>query len=182
MAGMGIKTGDNCLVIAGKDKGKTGKVLTVMSEEGRVIIEGVNIVHRHRKPRSAQDKGGIIKKEAAIDISNVQLVCSACKKATRIAHKVDEKGNKDRVCKKCGAIIAGAKRSAKLAKKEAKKEEKVEAKQAAKGAVASEKLAAKSAKPATTKTAAKPAAKPAATAAKETKVATPKKATTAKAK
>jgi len=145
MANMGIKTGDNCLVITGKDKGRTGKVLAVLAEEERVIVEGVNIIHRHRKPRSAQDKGGIIKKEAAIDISNIQLICSSCNKATRIGHKEDEKGNKTRVCKKCGAVLVGAKRSAKTAKKEAKKEVKAEAKQAAKGAAASEKLAAKAA-------------------------------------
>jgi|GEM_PF-3959 len=143
---IGIKTGDNCLVIAGKDKGKTGKVMAVDPHAGRIVIEGVNIVHRHRKPRSAKDKGGIIKREAAIDISNVQIICAACNKATRIGHKDDGKGNKSRVCKKCGAVLIGTKRSAKSAKKEAKKEAKAEAKAAVKGAAASEKLAAKATK------------------------------------
>ena len=95
MANLSIKSGDLCLVIAGKDKGKTGKVLAVSPSTGRVIVEGVNIVSRHKKPRSAQDQGGIIKHEAPISASNVMVVCPKCNKATRVHHKiVDGKINK----------------------------------------------------------------------------------------
>ena len=83
---MTIKTGDTVLVIAGKEKGKTGKVTAVYAGEGRVLVDGINMVSKHQKPRSQQDKGGIIKKNAPIDVSNVQVVCPVCNKATRVAH------------------------------------------------------------------------------------------------
>ena len=129
-----LRTGDTVLVIAGKDKGKSGKIVSSDSEKGRVVVEGINIVHRHSKPRSQKDKGGIKKKEAAIDVSNVMLVCSNCSKPTRIAHSFDDKGNKHRVCKHCGAVIDGkfVKPKAKkeeVAKKEKEKVEKAETKE-----------------------------------------------------
>ena len=71
MAKMNVKKGDNVMVIAGKDKGNAGKVLKVLPEENRVYVEGINIVSKSKKPRNAQDKGGILKQEAAIDASNV---------------------------------------------------------------------------------------------------------------
>ena len=115
---MTIKTGDNVVVIAGKDKGKSGKVSKVYAEENRVLVEDVNVVSRHQKPRNQQDKGGIIKKSAPIDASNVLVVCPVCKKATRVAHnEVD--GKKVRVCKKCGASLD--KDFVKQTKKDAKK-------------------------------------------------------------
>ena len=89
-----LRTGDTVIVIAGKDKGKTGKIVSSNSETRRVVVEGVNIAHRHSKPRSQKDKGGIKKHEAAIDVSNVMLVCTSCNKPTRIAHKIDDKGVK----------------------------------------------------------------------------------------
>ena len=101
---LNIKKGDTVLVIAGKDKGKSGKVLVAMPADNSVVVAGVNIIAKHKKPRSANDKGGIIKKENKIDASNVQIICPVCNKATRINH-VDKDGKKIRVCKKCGADL-----------------------------------------------------------------------------
>ena len=101
MAKLKIKKGDNVMVIAGKEKGKTGKIVAVDTQDNRVIVEGVNIVTRAKKPRSAQDKGGLMKKEAAIDASNVMLVCPACGKPSKIGVKIVN-GEKVRFCKKCG--------------------------------------------------------------------------------
>ena len=101
---LNIKKGDNVLVIAGKDKGKSGKVLVAMPADNSVVVAGVNIIAKHKKARSANDKGGIIKKEGKIDASNVQIICPACNKATRVNHKVDGE-NKIRECKKCGANL-----------------------------------------------------------------------------
>ena len=123
---LNVKKGDNVLVIAGKDKGKTGKVLVAMPADNSVVVAGVNIVSKHKKARSAQEKSAIVKKEARIDASNVQLVCPVCGKATRIATVVDG-DNKYRKCKKCGANVDAApkKKVAKTtAKKETAKEEK----------------------------------------------------------
>lgn len=101
---LNVKKGDTVLVIAGKDKGKTGKVLVAMPADNSVVVAGVNIIAKHKKPRSAQDKGGIIKRENKIDASNVQIVCPSCSKATRVAHN-DKDGKKERICKKCGASL-----------------------------------------------------------------------------
>ena len=102
MAKMNIKSGDEVLVIAGKDKGKKGKVIEVLPAKGKAIVEGVAVATMHKKPRSQQQPGGIIKQEAAIDASNVMVVCSKCKKATRIGRKILEDGSSVRYCKKCG--------------------------------------------------------------------------------
>ena len=102
-----VKKGDNVLVIAGKDKGKSGKVLTAIPADNSVIVSGINIVSKHKKPRSAQDKGGIIKKEGKINASNVQIVCPVCGKATRVAHTIKD-DKKIRECKKCGADLDAA--------------------------------------------------------------------------
>ena len=113
---LSVKKGDNVLVITGKDAGKTGEVLEVNVESGRVVVAGVNIQAHHKKPRSKDDKGGIIKSEGAIDVSNVQVVCPVCKKAVRIAHsEVD--GKKVRICKKCGATLDAEKKAVKNSKK-----------------------------------------------------------------
>ena len=97
---MHVKRGDIVKVISGKDKGKEGKVIAV--EGGKVLVEGVNTVTKHTKASQANPKGGIVHQEAAIDASNVMLVCSKCKKATRAARKVLEDGSSVRYCKKCG--------------------------------------------------------------------------------
>ena len=105
---MQIRSKDTVVVITGKDKGKQGKVLTAFPKTGKVVVEGVAIATKHQKPRQQGVPGGIVKQEAAIDASNVMLVCPSCKKATRAAHKlvkVGEKTKSVRVCKKCGAQI-----------------------------------------------------------------------------
>ena len=104
MATMKIKKDDMVQVIAGKDKGKEGKVLHVDKKNGTVVVEGVNKVKRHTKPSQANPQGGIITKEAAIASSKVMLVCPACKKATRIK-KTAVSGSFVRTCKKCGEVI-----------------------------------------------------------------------------
>ena len=101
---MSIKTGDTVVVLSGKDKGKKGKVLKVMPKESKVVVEKVNMVSRHTKPRQQGDQGGILKKEAPLYACKVQKVCPKCNKPTRIGHKV-EGGKKVRICKKCGAEI-----------------------------------------------------------------------------
>ncbi len=116
---LNVKTGDNVVVIAGKDKGKTGKVIAAYPSAGRVKVENVNVVSRHRKPRSAQVPGGIFKEPAAIDVSNVQIICSACNKATRVRH-AEADGKKVRVCAKCGASLDTAKVDKKSKKADAK--------------------------------------------------------------
>lgn len=101
---LNVKKGDTVVVIAGKDKGKTGKVLVAMPADNSVVVAGVNMIAKHKKPRSAQDKGGIIKKEGKINASNVQIVCPVCGKATRVAHTIKD-DKKIRECKKCGADL-----------------------------------------------------------------------------
>ena len=100
-----VKTGDTVIVINGKDRGKTGKVMQVSPSEGKVIVEGINVVSKHVKPRKMGEAGGIIKAESALYADKVQLICPKCGKAVRVGHVVTEKGNKVRVCKKCGAHI-----------------------------------------------------------------------------
>jgi large subunit ribosomal protein L24 len=122
---LNIKKGDTVLVIAGKDNGKTGTVLEVSPKTNKIVVDGVNVVSRHQKPRSQQDKGGIIKKNAAIDASNAMVVCPDCGKATKVkAGKAND--TKVRLCKKCGASLD--KEHAKTVKKEAKKVAKTEEK------------------------------------------------------
>ena len=86
-----VKTGDTVIVISGKDKGKKGQVLAVSPKEGKVIVEKVNMVSKHVKPRKMGEQGGIIKAEGAMYASKVQIVCPRCKKPTRVAHKIFEK-------------------------------------------------------------------------------------------
>ena len=102
-----VKTGDTVKVISGDDKGATGKVQKVFPETGRIIVEKVNMVKKHQKPRGQGMQGGIIEQEAAIPACKVMLVCPKCKKPTRIAHKFTEgeKARKVRICKKCGAAF-----------------------------------------------------------------------------
>ena len=102
MAKMHVKTGDNVVIISGKDKGNQGKVVAVSPKEGKVIVEGLNIVTKHMKPRQMGQQGGIVKAEAPMYACKVMPVCPKCGKATRVGHAVNE-GKKVRVCKKCGA-------------------------------------------------------------------------------
>ena len=96
-----VRSGDTVVVLSGKDKGKQGKVLQVSPKEGKVIVEGLNVVTKHVKPRRQGEQGGIVEAEAAMYASKVQLVCPKCSKPTRIAHKILEDGSKVRVCKSC---------------------------------------------------------------------------------
>ena len=99
-----VKTGDTVIVVSGNSKGTIGKVIGTSPKEGKVIVEGANIVKKHVKPRSAQEQGGIVEAPAAMYSCKVQLYCDKCKKATRAAHKVDG-DKKTRVCAKCGAAL-----------------------------------------------------------------------------
>ena len=96
-----VKTGDTVVVLSGKDKGKKGQVLAVSPSEGKVIVEKVNMVSKHVKPRRAGEQGGIIKAEGAMYASKVQIVCPRCKQPTRVGHKVSTDGTKERICVKC---------------------------------------------------------------------------------
>ena len=105
MKKMSIRKDDLVVVLSGKDKGKQGKVLEVQPKSGKVVVENINVVSRHTKPRKQGDQGGILKKEAPIYACKVQRVCPKCGKPTRAAHKVQADGKKVRICKKCGAEI-----------------------------------------------------------------------------
>ena len=104
-----VKKGDTVIVVSGDDKGLKGEVLETSPKEGKVIVKGVNIVTRHVKPRKQGDQGGIVKVEGAMYACKVQVICPACKKATRIAHKkVTNDAGKSRsvrICKECGEEI-----------------------------------------------------------------------------
>jgi len=100
-----IKKGDTVEVISGKDRSKRGEVLKVDPKKDRVIIEGVNIVHRHTRPTQDMPQGGIIENEAPIHISNVQLVCPRCDEKTRIGAEILDDGTKVRQCKKCNEVV-----------------------------------------------------------------------------
>ena len=104
MNNLHVKTGDTAVVLSGKEKGKRGKVLSVDPKKGMVVIEGVNMIKCHTKPRRQGETGGIVKREAAIYASKVQVVCPKCSKATRVAYKIED-GKKSRVCKHCGAAL-----------------------------------------------------------------------------
>lgn len=101
-----IKKNDEVFVLQGKDRGKTGRVLIVHPRDGKVVVEGIQMIKRHTRPNPQRNiKGGIVEKEAAIDISNVAIVCKNCKAHTRIANKVLADGRRVRACKKCGNTI-----------------------------------------------------------------------------
>ncbi|HRK64080.1 MAG TPA: 50S ribosomal protein L24 [Terricaulis sp.] len=100
-----IRKDDTVVVIAGKDKGRTGKVLKVLTKEERVLVEGVNLIKRHTKPDVANPNGGVISKEASLHISNVALRDPKTGKPTRVGFKVNDKGRKIRVAKGSGVEI-----------------------------------------------------------------------------
>jgi large subunit ribosomal protein L24 len=102
-----IKKNDKVEVIAGKDKGKTGKVLKVLRDKNRVLVEKVNIIKRHTRPSPQTGQGGIVDKEASLHISNVLLICGKCTAPTRIKRTQTGDGKWVRTCKKCGEIIEG---------------------------------------------------------------------------
>ncbi len=101
-----IRRNDNVVVITGKDRGKRGRVLKVLPEKNRLVIEGVNIIKRHTKPNpQRQIKGGLVEREAALHASNVQIVCPECGKPTRLGNKILGDGRKVRVCRKCEGVV-----------------------------------------------------------------------------
>ena len=101
---MKIKTGDKVIVLSGKDKGKTGKVISADPKNGKVIVEGVSVSTKHQKAKKQGQDGGIMKVETPMYVSKVQLVCPKCGKATRVGHSVKD-GKTVRVCRKCGAEL-----------------------------------------------------------------------------
>lgn len=98
---MQIRKNDSVMVIAGKERGKTGKVLRVLVDKNAVIIERTNMVKRHTKPRGPQQPGGIIEKEASIHASNIMIMCNKCNAPVRIGHKTLADGEKIRICRRC---------------------------------------------------------------------------------
>ena len=100
-----LRKNDNVMIIAGKERGTTGKILKVLSEKDRAIIERLNLVKRHTKPRGPQQPGGILEKEASIHISNLMLMCDRCNAPIRFGHKVLGDGKKVRMCRRCGETI-----------------------------------------------------------------------------
>lgn len=101
---MKLKKGDNVMVLAGNDKGKTGEILEVIPKEDKIIVKGVNMRKKHVKPRKAGEEGGIVPAEYPIHSSKVNVVCPKCQKATRVGYIIED-GKKVRVCKKCGAKL-----------------------------------------------------------------------------
>ncbi len=102
---MQIRKNDSVMVIGGKERGKTGKVLRVLPDKDAVIIERLNIVKRHSKPRGPQQAGGIVEKEAPIHASNVMFMCDKCNAPARIGHKRLADGSKIRICRRCSEAV-----------------------------------------------------------------------------
>lgn len=97
---------DQVVVLAGKYVGKQGRVMAVKPRDGKVLVEGVAIIKKHVRPNPQRgETGGMVEKEALIDISNVQVVCPSCGKPTRVSMKANEDGTKNRFCKKCNSVI-----------------------------------------------------------------------------
>ncbi len=94
-----VKKNDTVTILSGKDKGKTGRILRVLPEKGRVVVENVNMIKRHTRPNQQNSEGGILEKEATLDISNVQLVCSSCASTVRTGMRTLDDGSKVRFCK-----------------------------------------------------------------------------------
>jgi len=107
---MKIKKNDKVLIISGKDRGKTGKVLRVFPKEGKILVEGGNIVKKHQKPKRQGEKGQVIQLPKPIDASNVKIICPNCGKASRIGYRVvlknEKQKTKTRICKKCDQVLS----------------------------------------------------------------------------
>ena len=101
-----IRKNDNVVVVAGKDRGKRGRVLRLVPAKNRLIVEGANFVKRHTRPNPSQNvKGGVVEREAPLHASNVQLICPDCGAATRIGRRLLEDGRKVRICRKCDGVV-----------------------------------------------------------------------------
>jgi len=101
---MKIHKGDQVLVISGKDRGRKSKIIKVLSKEGKVVIEGINLRKKHVKPKKSGEKGQIVETPAPLNVSDLKLICSKCGKPTRVGYKIEGK-RKYRICKKCGQEI-----------------------------------------------------------------------------
>ena len=100
-----IRKDDNVIVLTGKEKGKTGRVIRVLPDKAMALVEKLNMVKRHQKPTPKYPQGGIIEKEAPIHISNLMIICDKCKKGVRVGRKFLEDGKKVRFCKSCGEVL-----------------------------------------------------------------------------
>jgi large subunit ribosomal protein L24 len=100
-----LKKGDQVTVIAGKEKGKSGKVLKVLSKKESALIEKVNFVKKHSRPSDKNRQGGILEKEAPLPVSNLMIICAKCNVPVRVGKKILEDGKKLRCCKKCGELM-----------------------------------------------------------------------------
>jgi large subunit ribosomal protein L24 len=98
---MNIRKDDTVQVLTGDDKGRTGRVLRVLVDKGKVVVEGINRVYKHMKPSRRNPQGGRLSKEMPVDVSNVALFCPNCRRGVRVARRINENGSKERVCKKC---------------------------------------------------------------------------------
>lgn len=105
MQGTGLKKGDMVKIIAGKEKGKSGKILKIVSGKHKIVVEKLNFVKRHQKP-DARGMGGIVEKEAPIDASNAMLICNKCAAPVRTGSKLLAEGKRVRVCRKCNEILS----------------------------------------------------------------------------
>ena len=102
---MHVRKGDQVVVIAGKEKGKRGRVMRLLTDKGRVVIERINMVKRHTKPTQRQPRGGILEKEGSVEASNVALWCGKCVAPRRAKHEDKEGQKKRRICVKCGTVF-----------------------------------------------------------------------------
>jgi large subunit ribosomal protein L24 len=101
-----IRKNDTVLIITGKDRGKRGRVLKVLPDKNRLIVEGMNLIKRHTRPNPGKNiKGGIVEREASLHASNAQLVCPECGAQTRVGRKILGDGRKVRVCRKCEGVV-----------------------------------------------------------------------------
>ena len=111
MAGLKIRKGDRVKVLTGKDRGKEGEVMRVIPDTGKVIVDGVNVVKKHQRATRQTQQGGIIDRDMPVPMSNVAVVCSSCRAATRVGYRFDDQGRKIRVCKKCKGDLPSRERS-----------------------------------------------------------------------
>jgi len=100
-----VKRNDSVMIIAGKERGKVGKVLRVLPAANRVVVERLNLVKRHLKPRGPQSPGGVLEKEAPLHLSNVMPMCERCNAPVRVGHRILEDRSKARVCRRCGELL-----------------------------------------------------------------------------
>ena len=105
MAVQRLRKDDTVIITAGRERGKTGKILRVLHDRDRVVIERLNLVKRHMKPRGVQQQGGILEKEASIHASNVQPLCGRCNKPARIGHRRSDDGTSVRLCRRCNDLL-----------------------------------------------------------------------------